>query len=188
MKILKRLGLVILAIIAAILIVAIFIPIELTVERTVTINKPVNEVFDYVKSLRNQDNYAKWNTMDPNMQKTYTGTDGEVGFISAWKGNKDVGSGEQEITKIVPNELIATHMKFIEPWESEAEAYLKTKSTGVNQTEIIWGFDSKSPYPTNIMNLFMDKMLGKDYEFGLNKLKEILEAQPSPVDTSKQVD
>jgi hypothetical protein len=40
--------------------------------------------------------------MDPNMKKTYTGTDAEVGFISAWEStDKNVGVGEQEIKKII---------------------------------------------------------------------------------------
>ena len=39
------------------------------------------------------------------MEKEFKGTDGEVGFISAWKGNKEVGEGEQEIIGLVENEV-----------------------------------------------------------------------------------
>jgi hypothetical protein len=98
MKILKRI-LIILAIIIAIpLIVAIFIKKDYAVEREIVINKPKTDVFDYIKYLKNQDNYSKWNKIDPNMKKAYTGTDGTVGFISAWESkDENVGVGEQEI-------------------------------------------------------------------------------------------
>ncbi len=46
-----------------------------------------------------------WAEKYPNMVKKFTGTDGEVGAISSWKGNKEVGEGEQEITGIKVNEV-----------------------------------------------------------------------------------
>ena len=70
------------------MIAAIFVKREYSVEREVVINKPKQEVFEYVKLLKNQDNYSKWAMMDPKMKKEYTGTDGTVGFISAWDSVK----------------------------------------------------------------------------------------------------
>lgn len=35
--------------------------------------------------------------LDPNMEKEFKGTDGTVGFIYGWNGNKEGGEGEQEI-------------------------------------------------------------------------------------------
>ena len=41
--------------------------------------------------------------MDPNIKTDFRGTDGTVGFISAWDSNniKNVGKGEQEILNMV---------------------------------------------------------------------------------------
>ena len=61
-----------------------FIKKDYQIEREIVINQPKTEVFNYIKSLRNQDNFSKWATMDPNMKKVYTGTDGTPGFISFW--------------------------------------------------------------------------------------------------------
>src|SRR5690348_10023775 len=99
MKIVKKILLGIVAIIVLLLIIAIFLKKEYTVERSITINKPKQQIFDYVKLLKNQDNFSAWAKLDPNMKKEYHGTDGTVGFVSAWDSDKkDVGKGEQEIT------------------------------------------------------------------------------------------
>ena len=65
------------------------------------ITQPSDTVFQYVKMLKNQEAYGVWWKAYPKMQKTYTGTDGEVGFISAWKSKIDeVGTGQQKIVAI----------------------------------------------------------------------------------------
>jgi len=59
---------------------------EFTSERQITINRPKDEVFDYIKHLSNQKNYDTWHKMDPDAQTTTRGTDGTVGFVYAWDG------------------------------------------------------------------------------------------------------
>lgn len=180
MKILKTILIAVGILIAVPLIVAIFVKKDYEVEREITINKPKEEVFDYVKFLKNQDNYSKWATMDPDMKKTYRGTDGTVGFVSAWESdNKDVGKGEQEIMKITDGERIDFELRFFEPFESTEPAYMTTESVSENQTKVKWGFNGHMDYPMNIMMLFMDfeKMIGDDLDTGLKNLKSVLEAK-----------
>jgi len=88
MKIIKRILIGIGCLIALLLIVALFIKNDYSVEREITINKPRQEVFDYVKLLKNQDHYSKWVMTDPGMKKDFTGTDGTVGFVYAWDSQK----------------------------------------------------------------------------------------------------
>lgn len=180
MKILKTILIAVGILIAVPLIVAIFVKKDYEVEREITIDKPKEEVFDYVKFLKNQDNYSKWATMDPDMKKTYRGTDGTVGFVSAWESdNKDVGKGEQEIMKITDGERIDFELRFFEPFESTEPAYMTTESVSENQTKVKWGFSGHMDYPMNIMMLFMDfeKMIGDDLDTGLKNLKAVLEAK-----------
>src|SRR5687768_5865382 len=108
MKILKRILLAVVMIIAIILIVALFVKNEYTVEREITINKPNEHVFSYVKYLKNQNKFNTWATRDPHIKQEYKGTDGTVGFISAWESNdKNVGKGEQQIRSIREGESIS---------------------------------------------------------------------------------
>ena len=175
---LKKILIIVLVIIAIPLVVALFLPKDYSVEREIIINKPKQEVFEYVKYLKNQDNYSKWASMDPNMKKTYRGADGTVGFVSAWESEKDdVGSGEQEIIKIEEGERIDFELRFIEPFESTSPAFMTTESVAENQTKVTWGFSGHMNYPMNIMMLFMDfeKMIGNDLESGLSNLKSEME-------------
>jgi Polyketide cyclase / dehydrase and lipid transport len=164
-------------IIVLLLILALFIKKEYAVERSININKPKQEVFNYIRSLKNQDNFSKWATMDPSMKKEFSGTDGTVGFISAWEGNKKVGKGEQEIKKITEGEQVDFELRFIKPFPGVANSYMQTAAVADGQTTVKWGFDSKMKYPMNLMLVFMnmDKMIGNDFATGLSNLKNILE-------------
>jgi uncharacterized protein YndB with AHSA1/START domain len=173
----KKVLLVIAAIIAVILVVALIAPKEYAVEREVLIDCPKEQVFEYVKSLELQNEWSVWGELDPNAVYTYTGVDGTQGFISAWEGNKDVGKGEQEIVNIVEGERVEFELRFIEPFKSTANVYITTHGQSEYETLVKWGMSGKMPFPTNLFLLLMnmDKSIGKDFEQGLANLKIILE-------------
>lgn len=178
MKIIKWILIVIVILVAIPLITAVFVKKDYSVEREVVINKPKQEVFEYVKYLKNQNNYSKWAGIDKNMKKDFKGTDGTVGFISAWDSdNKDVGKGEQEIKGIKDGQRIDYEIRFIKPFESTSSAYMTTESVNGNQTKVKWVFFGNMPYPMNLMQVVMDmdKTIGDDLQTGLNNLKGIME-------------
>jgi len=147
------------------------------VSRSIEINKPLPEVFNFIKYVKNQDHWSPWDQKDPDMKKEYRGEDGEAGFISAWKGNKEVGEGEQEITGIYVNDRMESQLRFFKPWKSESDAYIKVEEVSPEITIVTWGFSGVNKPPSNIFMLFfnMDKMIGKDFESGLQVLKKHLE-------------
>ncbi len=160
-----------------ILILAVIAPKSYNVSRSIEISKPKSEIFENLRFLKNQDAWSPWGKKDPNMEKKFTGTDGEVGAISYWNGNKEVGEGEQEITKIVDGERIESELRFLKPWKSTSDAYLVTEDAGSGNTKVTWGFSGKNKFPTSIFMLFMnmDKAVGGDFEEGLASLKALLE-------------
>jgi len=178
MKVLKKIGIGFGIIIAILLIIPLFTKNEYSVVRETVIARPKATVFEYIVLLKNQDNFSVWAQMDKNMKKSHKGTDGQVGFVSAWESaNDNVGAGEQEIKKILPGERIDYELRFLKPMKATNQAYLKIESMPGDQTKVMWGFNAKTPYPFNIMLLFFDveKMIGKDFETGLASLKKILE-------------
>lgn len=179
LKFLKKLLFFILFVIAIALIAALFVKKELGATRDVIINRPVNEVWDYVVLLKNQQNYSKWATLDSNMTTYYKGQDGTVGFVSGWKGNKGVGSGEQEIIEITPNKRIDYELRFIKPMKSTNQAFMILEPTGDSTTRVLWGFEGKMNYPFNLMQLFinLNQSIGDDFEYGLGRLKKIMEQE-----------
>lgn len=178
MKALKIIGLVLVGIIVLLLIAGVFVDGNYAVEREVTINKPKQEVFDYVKYLKNQNQFSVWAKIDPAMKTEFRGEDGTVGFVSAWD-SKDpkAGKGEQKITKIADGERIDYEIHFIEPMESTDSAFMTFVALSDSTTTVKWGFFGKMKYPMNLMLLTMDmeKMLAPDLQNGLNNLKGILE-------------
>lgn len=180
MKILKKILIGIGALLAIFLIIGIFAKKEYVVERQVSINKPKQEVFAYVKSLKNQDAYSYWAQQEPQMKKSYIGTDGTPGFVSSWEGEK-MGQGEQEIVKIDEGNRIDYALRFKKPMEDNATSYMITENAGENQTIVKWGIEGKMGYPMNALQLFgfMDKMMGSQLESGLTNLKTLLENQPN---------
>ncbi len=177
-KALKIIGIIIAIIIIVPIIVSLIAKKEYDVFREVTINKPVEEVFEYVVMLKNQDKYSVWSKMDPNQRTEYRGADGTVGFVSAWDSDDpDVGKGEQEITGIVPLTRIDYELRFLKPFKSTSNAFMTTTSLDENFTRVQWGITGKMTVPMNLMLLTMDfeGMIGEDLQKGLDNLKEILE-------------
>ncbi len=190
MKIIKNILYAIIALFVIVLIIGLFVSKDYAVERQVTINKSKDVVFNYVKYLENQNKYNVWAKADPNMKSTYTGTDANPGFVSAWESkDKNVGKGEQEITKIIDGERIDYELRFFEPMKTTNLAYMTTESTTDDQTVVRWGFTGHIDYPMNLMLLFMnmDKAIGKDFEQGLTNLKVILESQPDSIPATPAV-
>ena len=154
MKILLK---IIIAVVVIIGLLGVFAPKDYGIERSIEINKPVDEVYTYLTLLKNQDTWAPWVKKDPNIKQEFVGIDGTVGCISKWDSEvEEVGAGEQEITKLVPNERIESELRFLKPFESESIGYFNTSPTASGGTEVNWGFSGRSPFPFNIVMLFVD--------------------------------
>lgn len=180
MSVLKKIIIVLAVLIATALVAALFVKKEYAVEREITISKPKEVVFNYIKFLKNQDSYSVWSQKDPNMKKDYKGTDGTVGFTSMWDSeNKNVGKGEQELVKITDGERLDFKLRFKVPFEAEDDAYMTTESTDSTNTLVKWGFKGAFPYPMNLMGLIMnmDEEVGGDLATGLANLKATLEKE-----------
>src|SRR3546814_16093523 len=102
MKVIKRILLGILALVVLVLVLALFAPKKFEAGSEIEINRPKQEVFEYVTYLKNQENFGAWYKMDPEAKRSYSGTDGTVGFNMEWVDEK-IGTGQQvlpNITKI----------------------------------------------------------------------------------------
>ena len=168
---------ILIGIILLIVILALIAPKSYDVSRSIEINRAPKDVFESVRFLKSHDAWSPWSERDPNMKKTFTGTDGQVGFIAAWESDhKQVGHGEQEITGISDNNVLHTQLRFLKPFKSTSDAYVKVENVDAG-SKVTWGFTGKNKFPMSIMMLFMnmEKAVGPDFESGLAKLKGILE-------------
>ena len=162
-------------IIALLLIIGLFMKREHYVKREIIINAPKQEVFDFLKLLQNQDKFNKWAKADPHRKWEFKGTDGTVGYIIAWKGNKDAGEGEKEIMNIIEGKRIETEIRFVKPMRTTASVIMETESLSDSQTKVSLINAGTLNYPLNIMIPIAEKRFPKDMDSSLATLKSIFE-------------
>ncbi|HET6996888.1 MAG TPA: SRPBCC family protein [Chitinophagaceae bacterium] len=150
---------------------------KMIIEKNTTINRSPQQVFDYIKYVKNHENFSVWAMMDPDMKKEYRGTDGQPGFVFAWDSSKkkNVGAGEQEIKNVVDGKSVEYELRFFRPMQDTAKAKLVIEPAGANQSRVVWGFNSEMKFPMNAMKPMIQSMLGKQLETGLQNLKGVLE-------------
>ena len=175
MTILITILLVIAGIIALLLIVALFTKKDYNISSEITIHAPLQKVFDYLKQLKNWDNFNERAVADPSKKNEFKGTDGTVGFIYAWNGNRKVGEGEKEIMAIVEGKKIETEIRFVRPFTAIGYTNMVTESVSSNQTKVTMSNASTIKYPFNILLLMVEKGIAKDMDTSLSVLKDILE-------------
>ncbi|HET6765806.1 MAG TPA: SRPBCC family protein [Chitinophagaceae bacterium] len=160
------------------MVLALFLRKDFTVERTITINKPKQDVFEFIRFLENHRAFSKWTTKESNKVKPGTGTDGQPGFVLAWDNFKEkAGTGELEIRKITNGSGIDIEHRYIKPLKGLANTYITVSDSSSNQTELRWVYSGVSTYPVNLLTsiLNMDNIVGRDLETCLTKLKTKLE-------------
>ncbi len=149
---------------------------EMVIEKKVSIDRSVSEVFEFLKETKNQDLFSVWNMKDPDMKKSYSGTDGTAGFIYSWDSqDKSVGAGSQEITRIAPDKMIEYEMRFLRPMKNTASAtFLISKVVG-ESTLVTWTFKSPTKFPMSLFSPIFKNILGKQLQQSLDNLKALLE-------------
>jgi len=167
--------LVVAGIIALLLLMALFIKKEHYVKREIIINAPRQKVFDYIKLLKNQDEFNEHAKADPGRKEEFKGTDGTVGYIYAWSGNKNAGAGEKEIKNIIEGKRIETEIRFVKPMRTSAIVVMETASLPGDQTNVSWSNAGILKYPVNIFIPLLEKKLPKAMDSSLSTLKSILE-------------
>jgi hypothetical protein len=172
---LKKIGLVVVALVAALLLYAATRPNTFSVERRILIQAPSQKIHPLIVDFHRWADWSPWEKRDPAMQRTFGGPPAGVGATYGWQGNKDVGSGRMEV-KTAAADKVSIQLDFIEPFEGHntAEFILEPKGNG---TEVRWVMFGPAPFVTKLMGVFvsMDSMIGKDFESGLSQLKLVAE-------------
>jgi hypothetical protein len=175
MNIIITILLVLAGIIALLLILALFMKKYHYVKREIMIHAPLQKVFEFLKLLKNQDQFNKWAKTDPDRNWEYKGTDGTVGFIISWKGNKKAGEGEKEIMNIIEGKRIETRIRFVKPMVTTADVIMETEAVSGDKTKVSLINSGTLKYPMNLFIPMAEKKFPKDMDESLATLKSILE-------------
>jgi hypothetical protein len=153
-----------------------FIRKNYSIEKTIKINKPDQEVFEYLKLLRNHKNFAVGEALT-NPKVEFKGTDGTVGFVAYLED--DVEISEHEL-KSLTRERIDYELRISNPFQVRIDRYFVIEKISDNETFVRWGFKTDISYYESWYLLFIDfeKTFGEDLQAGLENLKRILESHP----------
>lgn len=171
----KKIAIVLAALIVGVLAFAATKPDTFHFERTTTIAAPPERIQPLIADFRRWTEWSPWEKLDPNLQRTYSGTASGQGAIYEWSGDNSVGSGRMEIVAATPTE-VDIKLDFIEPMEaSNTSKFVLTP--GGDSTTVLWSMDGPMPYFTKVVTVFvsMDSLLAKDFEQGLADLKAAAE-------------
>ena len=161
----------------AILVFAATRPATYHVERSTTIAAPPDKIAPLLNDFHNWNEWSPWAKLDPNMHVTYTGAPSGQGAIYEWEGNSKVGKGRMEILATQPT-LTSIKLDFLAPFESHNRTNFVLLPQG-STTQVTWTMDGPNTFMTKLMSVFgsMDRMIGKDFDTGLNQLKSAAEKQ-----------
>ncbi|MBC7776697.1 MAG: SRPBCC family protein, partial [Phycisphaerae bacterium] len=175
MKALKFILFTVLGLAALFLLLALFARHDYHIERSIEIEAPREIVYNQVRFFKNAPNWSPWLYLDPNVETSIEGPDGEAGTTYKWSGNEKIGKGSQTIKSVRPEriDLTVVYNDF-----SAAPAYFAFSEKD-EVTKVIWSMDMHVPFPWNAFSMLTDmnnSFVGKDFENGLANLKKYCEA------------
>ena len=148
-------------------------PNSYDISRTRTINAPSAVIYNEIIDFKNWSAWSPWIEKDPTLSFTYPEKTSGVDGSYSWEG-KD-GKGTMKTLSAIENDSIWQELKFEN--FPPSNVYWKFKESG-QSTEVSWGMTSEK---TSFMMKFfaiisggMDKMIGPDYERGLEKLDSLV--------------
>lgn len=179
MRILKVIGITLLIVIVLLVGVAFLLPRNITVERSIVVKADPALVFEQINHLPNWVHWSPWYKLDTLVKMTYSDPPSGTGSWYEWSSEvKNVGKGKLSITKSIPNDTILTELLFMEQGAAMGGFTFTGQDSG---TLVKWFIQSdlgNNPI-ARYFGLFMDKMLGKDFEQGLEALKTYVENHPA---------
>ncbi|UVE17679.1 SRPBCC family protein [Pseudomonas sp. LS44] len=164
---------VLLVLLAGLAVVVARRPDTFHVERSALIEAPPVAVFAQINDFHAWHQWSPWARRDPAMRVEYLGPPTGEGAKYRWAGNKEVGAGSATIVLSRPGELVRMQLEYLKPFRmsSVAEFQLHPADAG---TRVVWTLDGPSNFVSKAMGLVfnMDKMVGGDFELGLQQLRE----------------
>jgi hypothetical protein len=168
---------VIAALVAVFLVIVALQPSRFRIERSVTIAAPASAIFPHVNTARGWEAWSPWPKSDPTMKVTYEGPDAGVGSVTAFTGDK-AGVGRATIVESRETDLIRYRLDMLKPMTATSTADFTFKRS-THGTVVTWAMYGDQTFVGKAFGLFVncDKMVGGEFENGLNNLKSIVERQ-----------
>jgi len=141
------------------------------VTRSAVIPAPAEDIFPLVNSFREWTKWSPWESVDPAMERSYSGNESGVGAKYAWSGNRKAGSGTMEIVDTAEPRNIKIRLEFTKPFKAVNPTSFTFTPSG-DGTQVTWTMTGENKGIGKVFAMFMnmDKMVGADFEKGLASL------------------
>jgi hypothetical protein len=149
-------------------------PDSYTVTRVGVVPAPPDVAFTQVNDFSKWAAWSPWAKLDPNMKLTLSANPAGKGATYAWAGNSDAGEGKMTITDSTPSSSVDIDLEFLKPFESKAKTKFTFAPEGTG-TKVTWSMTGENNFMSKAFGLFMnmDKMIGADFEKGLEQMKAV---------------
>jgi uncharacterized protein YndB with AHSA1/START domain len=146
------------------------------VVRSTTIAAPRERVHGLIDDFRAWRSWSPWEDVDPNLERDYSGPDSGVGARYAWEGNRKAGKGSMEIVDSRP-ERVDLRLRFEKPWKADNRVAFDLAPAGDGATQVTWRMSgSHKGLAALLGKVFgMDRLIGRDFEKGLARMKAAAE-------------
>lgn len=174
MKILKRILIAIVCLIALVIALAYLMPNHYGLIRSIQIKASPEKIYPLIASPKEWKKWSVWNQRDPNMEILFSGPETGAGASWDWK-SKNEGNGGMKLTRVAANQVINYELHF-EGMGKPSSGALTLEPEGTS-TKVTWSMigSSEGNFMMKLFAPFMDKMVGPDFEDGLKNLKAIAE-------------
>lgn len=152
-------------------------PDNFRVRRTVRIRAPRERVFDLINDFRCWEAWSPFERLDPGMQRSYSGAPSGKGAVYRWSGNRKAGEGRMEIAHTSPPADIVIRLDVLRRPFAARHIVEFTLAKEDGATRATWSVRGTNSYLAKLLQLFvsMDRLVGKDFEQGLARLKALAE-------------
>ena len=166
--------------IVVILVVCVYVgvqPSQFAISRERLVKGSPEQIFPLINNSKKANEWMPWKDSDPSVVMVYSGPDEGVGSVSSWDGTGQMGTGRAEVVESIPNRSVKTQLTYTKPMEMSqlAEISLNPAAEG---TVVKWTVVGNNNFIGRLFCLFMnmDKMVGGEFEKGLAKLQQQVEA------------
>ncbi len=179
MKPVLRLVLGVVALVAILAGVAVTLPDHVYVARTVVINAPESAIFPHLNDLRKVAVWSPWAQRDADLKVDFSGEAEGKGARMEWSSdNPSIGEGSMTITDSEKPQKVDYTVDF---GGLEGTSYLLVAPSGWG-SKVTWGYgyDTGTNLFKRWKGLMLDRLVGTDYQLGLNRLKMLVEKERAP--------
>lgn len=143
---------------------------KFAVSRSVTVNAPPEKIYALIADPRAWQQWSAWNRRDPQMAIEFSGPASGAGAVWAWK-SKSQGDGRMTFTSAEPPKRLGYELFFPDFGTTSTGDFRLDANGGATQVTWAMNGDMGANPLYRWMGLFMDKMVGPDFDTGLANLK-----------------